>query len=194
MKREPAFYHVSGENSWCRACARRVRARAREMDLPSLLWRAARLRSHGCRHHGPGANPQAPRFQCRQRSSAWSGRSFLDPLGPELVAKELHLGRVLHLDGQVVEGWSTFHGHHRVIVRGSKKGLTYRRCQACCRKVYFSLGLHYLCPAPPAEHQILTTDCGFVRRPELFSLLKIKGLEGRRKSLTVPEPGGARIS
>lgn len=104
----------------------------------------------------------------------WNG--FLEPLGLELIAKELYLGRVRRANGEVIDGWSTFHGRHRVIIRGSKKGLDYRRCQNCGRKTYVSFGPYYLCPPPPPEHQILTTQCGFVVRPELFSRLKIKGL------------------
>ncbi len=41
--------------------------------------------------------------------------------------------------------------------------------------VPLSLGPYYLCPAPPAEHRILTTDTGFVLRPEQFAALTIKG-------------------
>jgi hypothetical protein len=107
---------------------------------------------------------------------------FLDPLGPELVASELYLGSVMRENRQLVKGWSTFHGRHRVIVRGSKNSLDYRRCQASGRKSDSAKGPYYLCPAPAPEHQILTTDCGFVLRPELFTLRKIKG---QRRSLCI---------
>ena len=107
---------------------------------------------------------------------------FLAPLGPELVARDLHLGRVAYPDGRLVEGCSTFHGRHRVLIRGSKKRLDYSRCQKCGRKYYSSFGPYYLCPPPPPEHEILTTNWGLVLRPEMFSLLKIKG---QRKRVTI---------
>ncbi len=176
MTKEPAFYHVSGEDSSPGGLA------------PGELERA--LGEWIC-----------PRWQCVLPGSgpidviinddlelskpfSWVSPSFLGmvwndfiaPLGADVLATELFLGAVRRADGKLIEGWSTFHGRHRTIIRGSKKGLNYRRCQHCGRKQYTSFGPYYLCPPPPPEHQILTTDVGFVLRPELFSLLKTQGL------------------
>jgi hypothetical protein len=182
MKKEPSFHHVQIGMVGMQALARG------EFELSLGKWVCPRchLVRPGCgaidvriEDDGPIEKPLGIEAKSGL-GLVWT--QFLDPLGPELVASELYLGSVMRGNGDVVKGWSTFHGRHRVIVRGSKKSLNYRRCQACGRKSYMADGPYYLCPTPAPEHQILTTDCGFVLRPELFALLKI---EGRRRSLRV---------
>jgi hypothetical protein len=181
MTDEPSYYEVSGENGSGRSLAPGELERA----LGSWVCPRCQFVLPGCGpidivigDEGPIDTPLAFLY-VHWLGLVWN--EFLAPLGPELVARDLHLGRVAYPDGRVVEGWSTFHGRHRVLIRGSKKGLDYSRCQKCGRKYYNSFGPYYLCPPPP-EHEILTTDCGLILRHELFSLLKIKG---QRKRVTI---------
>ncbi len=184
MKKEPKLYSVegSGDNTGYESLA------PGEFESALGKWICPR-----CHAVLPGCGPIDIRIQddgpipkpLAILANAWLGLvwlQFLEPLGLEVVASELHLGKVIWEDGRVAMGWSTFHGRHRVIVRGSHKDLSYRRCQACQRKTYLSLGPYYLCPAPPAEHRILTTDTGFVLRPEQFAALTIRGW---RKNLCI---------
>jgi hypothetical protein len=74
-------------------------------------------------------------------------RDFLQSLGGEVVDNCLYIGRVFRQGTGPIADWVTFHGKHRIIVRGSKHAGV-RRCSECAEPVYFSLGKQYLCPRP----------------------------------------------
>jgi hypothetical protein len=72
---------------------------------------------------------------------------FLFTLGEEVVRQHLYLGRVISEASSLLEGWSTFLGRYRIIIRGSKNAAA-RRCSECGNIVYFAMGEHYLYPRP----------------------------------------------
>jgi hypothetical protein len=93
-------------------------------------------------------------------------RSFLDQLGPDVVERDLHIGRVFGSDGEELKDWCTFYGRREVVVRGcdnledENDRAGYRVCRQCGRTLYFALEKpHYLCPSPPTDAEVFTDHC-----------------------------------
>jgi hypothetical protein len=86
-------------------------------------------------------------------------KDFLFSFGEDFVRQHLYLGQVFAPDNRPLEGWVTFVGRHRVIVRGSKNAGV-RRCAACGRNVYFAMGQLYLYPEPPPDIAIFDAGNG----------------------------------
>jgi hypothetical protein len=87
--------------------------------------------------------------------------AFLKMLGQERVQADLMLGAVNGPSGKISTHWVTVRGRRRLIVRGSKN-VSYRRCGACGRHVYFAMGTHYLYPEPTAGVSIHESDLSLV--------------------------------
>lgn len=85
--------------------------------------------------------------------------SLLAALGEELVSKFLFRGRLLSMDRKEIQGWNTFIGAFRIVVRGSEN-VAHRRCPSCGRDVYFATGRKYLFPAPTAGVAIFDAGRG----------------------------------
>jgi hypothetical protein len=80
-------------------------------------------------------------------------QEFLIELGADNVAQDLLLGTVFGPSGNEIEGWSTFRGRHKLVIRGtSNVGL--RQCSVCGRNIYFATGKRYLYPLPSPSVRI----------------------------------------
>jgi hypothetical protein len=88
-------------------------------------------------------------------------RKFLSLLGDDDVQRDLYVGQIERADGAKEEGWVTFHGHHRIIVRGTKH-VNYRRREQCGQPSYFAMGSRYLCPEPQKNVGIFDDGCGAI--------------------------------
>lgn len=86
-------------------------------------------------------------------------RDFLSLLNAESASRNLFLGQIFRVDGGTYDAWVSFHGHQRIIVRGTKH-ITYRMCPACGQIAYFALGPKYLCPQPQDDVEIFDNECG----------------------------------
>lgn len=105
-------------------------------------------------------------------------KSFLFRLGLDVLRKRLYLGKVIGSRGNTLDGWVTFRGQQRVIVRGAKN-VSHRICDTCGRHVYFAMGKRYLYPAPPSDATLMESDLfGLVLSEELFEKLAVDEWEG----------------
>lgn len=105
-------------------------------------------------------------------------KSLLFRLGLDVLRRELHLGKVIGLQGKTLDDWATFRGRQRVIVRGSKN-VSHRICDVCGRHVYFAMGKRYLYPAPPSDATVMESDLfGLVLSAELFRKLAVDEWQG----------------
>ena len=83
---------------------------------------------------------------------------FLQALvGPAAVRRDLLLGRVFAVGGRRLDGWVTWRGRRRVIVRGSRQE-SCRPCAVCGMPCYFALGERRLSPAPPDDADVFESD------------------------------------
>ena len=73
---------------------------------------------------------------------------LLAKIGADVVKRDLYLGSVYGPGGDLIGDWSTFHGRHRLVIRGSRH-VSFRKCEDCGRVVYFGMGKRYLFPMPP---------------------------------------------
>jgi hypothetical protein len=94
-------------------------------------------------------------------------QDLIDCIGPEIVKRDLNLGRVVGKAGTEVPGWYTFHGRCGVIIRGSKDA-GFRTCDLCGRPVYFAMGKRYLFPAPPQNATIFESHLHGLVVPEFI--------------------------
>lgn len=93
--------------------------------------------------------------------------TFLDSLGRDTVANDLHVGTVSSPGGPI-EGWATVRGKASVIVRADSH-VSCRRCNACGRTLYFAMGPRYLFPKPSDDHCVFESDLsGLVIRKALW--------------------------
>ena len=84
-------------------------------------------------------------------------RDLLQRLDPEVIQRDLFLGRVFGPNGKLLDQWVTFHGRRTLIIRGTQHA-GHRVCDMCHRVLYFATGLRYLFLAPPADATIFESD------------------------------------
>jgi hypothetical protein len=117
-------------------------------------------------------------------------QDLIDCIGPEIVKRDLYLGRVTGDRGNEILEWSTFHGRRGVIIRGSKDARC-RTCDQCSRPVYSAMGKRYLCPAPPENFTILESDIhGLVVPQDIYERIVVRKwrLLGIEKLPVLDEP------
>jgi hypothetical protein len=69
--------------------------------------------------------------------------TLLNALGMEMVEPYLLLGTAKGPDRRPIEGFRTFRGKHRMIIRGDERS-SYRKCEVCGRDIYFPMGKKYI--------------------------------------------------
>lgn len=100
-------------------------------------------------------------------------KELLFALGEDEARQCLYLGRLFREDGKLLKEWATFHGKHRIFVRGSNNA-QYRQCFDCGKHLYFATGTHYLYPEPQGGVSIFHSGgCGLVITEELTRRLTI---------------------
>jgi len=107
--------------------------------------------------------------------------SFLECFHPELIRRDLYLGRVYNEDEETGKHifqpeWHTVRGRHRLVVRGTK-GASLRRCEVCRRPVYDCGGGFFLYPAPPEDVAYFTAGPDLVVRAEHVDVERLRGME-----------------
>ncbi len=107
--------------------------------------------------------------------------SFLECFHPELVRRDLYLGRVYYEDEETSKHvfqpeWHTLRGRHRLVVRGTDRP-SLRRCEVCRRPVYECRGGFFLYPAPPEDVAYFTAGADLVVRAEHVDVERLRGME-----------------
>jgi hypothetical protein len=117
-------------------------------------------------------------------------RELLDVIGPDIVERDLYLGRIIDDRGNEVQDWATYRGRRGVIIRGDKEAAN-RVCDQCGQNCYFAMGKSYLYPAPPTDATIYESrQYGLVVPPEVFQRVSAKKWRrlGTRKLPVLDEP------
>jgi hypothetical protein len=84
-------------------------------------------------------------------------KELISQISPEAVERDLFLGQVFLSDGTLLSDWVTYHGRHRLIIRGTKH-ISQRVCPDCGRLVYFAMGKRHLFPDPPLDATLYESD------------------------------------
>jgi rubredoxin len=95
-------------------------------------------------------------------------REFLEEFGPEIIKRDLYIGRVRNEDDVELPDFVSFRGRHNVLVRGVHLA-GYRTCADCGRNVYYAGPKWYLYPAPAPgvdlfesnTHQLVSSEKAF---------------------------------
>jgi hypothetical protein len=152
-----SFYHL--KITGLSACSLEKGAYARAQET----WLCA-----GCNYPKPGAGAVDVTLQNKRPTPSpltfvmgcgvpVARRDFLSSLGEINVERDLELGRVLGSDGREIEDWATCRGRNFLFVRGASN-VSFRCCEVCGRKLYFSTGKKYLFPEPRADFGIFESS------------------------------------
>ena len=100
-------------------------------------------------------------------------KELLWQIDPEIVQRDLKLGRVFRSDGKLLDDWATFHGRYTLIIRGTES-ISQRVCSDCGRLVYFAMGERYLFPEPPTDADVYESDLsGLILKQREFQRLDL---------------------
>ncbi len=118
-------------------------------------------------------NPRVPFTFFEQPMLPVVHSSFLDCFRPDLVARDLYLGRVYIGKGVLQPDWFTVRSRHRLIVRGTEH-VSLRWCEACGRPVYYASAGFFLYPEPAVDVAYFTNDADFVVRPDCVDIRRLR--------------------
>jgi hypothetical protein len=184
MRPRPDYYHIFNRSNDSVKLDRLERERARDTWLCTkcgniqLGYKEVDIRLDNQSKLGKPLNSVEP---------GWLGvvwKEFFATIDPNVAARDFWFGSVLDAKGNILDGWASYHGRHRLIVRGTKD-VSHRVCERCGQLNYFSAGDQYLCPEPPRDARMYASHvCGIILPTELFERLDTK--KWHRKLWIVP--------
>jgi len=99
---------------------------------------------------------------------------LIDSLGRKDVEVGLYLGRLLNFQGRQVDGFFTFNGKLKTIIRGDSSS-TYRKCATCGSLIYFPLKKRYLVKEPPLDFPVVESNLGqLIVNEEIYKRFRSK--------------------
>ncbi len=99
--------------------------------------------------------------------------SFLDCFQPDLLKRDLYLGRVYSAKRVLQADWFTVRARHRLIVRGTEN-VSLRWCEACGRPVYDTNAGCFLYPEPAANVAYFTDETRFIARSDCVDIRQLR--------------------